>query len=505
MKQLRWWPLVLILAIGGAGIAFTLAKTEWVYEQQRSMRLLGFSVGTYLALLIWWLAFSRASRRAKFIGLGVALLPAALFRHRGMSGDFIPIFEFRFTKSAAPLAAGASLAGDTATRADFPQLLGPNRDGRLAGPALNPDWNAHPPQLIWKRTVGAAWCGFAIAGNRAVTMEQDGENECVTCYELTTGKPLWRSASPGHYSSGIAGEGPRATPTIAGDYVFTLGANGTFRCLDLTTGNQRWQVDIMAESSAKLPDWGFSSSPLIVGENVIVSAGGANGKSLLAYNQKSGKLAWSAGDRPASYSSPFLRTLAGREQLLMFNSEAITAHDPATGAVLWDHAWGKGMPHVAAPIVTGGDRVLFSSGYGVGSKLLAIAPGTDGKFTASELWKTIRFQAKFSNPVERDGYVYGMSDGFFACLDLRDGTVKWKSGRYGHGQCLLIGEHLLQITEDPGDLVLLRPTPEAANELARIHVFDSKTWNPPALSGDLLLLRNDTEAACLRLPLKKAG
>ena len=188
----------------------------------------------------------------------------------------------------------------------------------------------------------------------------------------------------------------------------------------------------------------------------------------------------------------------------MFNSEAITAHDPATGAVLWEHPWGKGMPHVAAPIVTGGDRVLFSSGYGVGSALLEIAPGTDGKFTASELWKTIRFQAKFSNPLERDGYVYGMSDGFFACLDLRDGTVKWKSGRYGHGQCLLIGEYLLQITEDPGDLVLLHPAPEAANELARIHVFDSKTWNPPALSGDLLLLRNDTEAACLRLPLKKA-
>ncbi len=502
MKHLRWWPLALILVIGSAGIGLTLAKTEWVYQQQRSMRLLGFSFGTYLALLIWWLAFSRASRRAKLIGLGVALLPAALFRHRGMSGDFIPIFEFRFAKNAAPPATGTSLVNDTTARADFPQLLGPNRDGRIAGPALDPDWNAHPPQLIWKRAVGAAWCGFAIAGNRAITMEQDGEDECVTCYELTTGKPLWRSASPAHFNSGIAGEGPRATPTIAGGSIFTLGANGTLRCLDLTTGKMRWQADIVAVSGAKIPDWGFASSPLAVGENVLVSAGGANGKSLLAYNQSSGQLAWSAGNHPANYSSPFLRTLAGREQVLMFNSAAITAHDPATGAVLWEHAWGIGMPHVAAPIITGGDRVFFSSGYGVGSALLAIAPGADGTFTATELWKTIRFQAKFSNPVERDGYVYGVSDGIFACLDLRDGAVKWKAGRYGHGQCLLIGEHLLQITEAPGDLVLLRPTPEAANELARIHIFDSKTWNPPALSGDLLLLRNDTEAACLRLPLR---
>ena len=502
MKHVRWWPLPLILAIGGAGIGLTLAKSEWVFEQQRSLRLLGFFLGTYLALLIWWLAFSRASRRARFVGLGIALLPIALFRHRGMSGDFIPIFEFRFWESSTQLAIGKPITDDRVARSDFPQLLGPNRDGRLAGPALDPDWNAHPPQLIWKRPVGAAWCGFSIVGNRAVTMEQDGENECVTCYELTTGKPLWRNASPGHYNRPIAGEGPRATPTIAGDRVFALGANGTFRCLDLATGKQHWQTEIVADSGAKIPDWGFSSSPLIVVENVLVSTGGPNGKSLLAYNTTTGRLAWSAGNRPASYSSPFLRTLAGREQVLMFNSEAITAHDPATGAVLWERVWGKGMPHVAAPIVFGKDSVFFSSGYGVGSALLGIKPGDDGKFTADELWKTPRFQAKFSNPVERDGYVYGVSDGILACLDLRDGTVKWKDGRYGHGQCLLVGEHLLQITEIPGDLILLRPTPEAANELARVHVFDSKTWNPPALSGDLLLLRNDTEAACLRLPLR---
>jgi outer membrane protein assembly factor BamB len=185
----------------------------------------------------------------------------------------------------------------------------------------------------------------------------------------------------------------------------------------------------------------------------------------------------------------------------MFNTGAITAHDPATGAVLWEYPWGKGMPHVARPIPFGANRVLFSSGYGIGSALFEIAPGPDGKLAATEVWKTIRFQAKFSNPVERGGFVYGVSDGIFACLDLKDGAVRWKDGRYGHGQGLLVGEHYLQMTEIPGELVLLRPTPEGANELARFRVFDEKTWNPLALSGDLLVVRNDREAACIRLPL----
>ena len=249
--------------------------------------------------------------------------------------------------------------------------------------------------------------------------------------------------------------------------------------------------------------WGFASSPLLHDGKVIVSAGGKDGKSLLAYDAATGASVWKAGSRPINYSSPFFLTLAGRPQIVMFNTDAITAHDPATGEVLWEHPWGKGMPHVARPIPVGANRVLFSSGYGVGSALLEIAPGKDGKLAATEVWKAIRFQAKFSNPAERGGFVFGVSDGIFACLDLKDGTVRWKDGRYGHGQGLLVGEHYLQMTERPGEIVLLHPTPDAANELARFHVFDDKTWNPIALSGDLLVVRSDREAACIRLPLAK--
>jgi outer membrane protein assembly factor BamB len=432
------------------------------------------------------------------------------FRHRGMTGDFVPIFELRFAK-AAPVAVSVKGSETAIARADFPQAFGPNRDARLDGPALDADWKNHPPQVLWRQEVGAAWSGFAIAGNRALTLEQQGENELVTCRDLLNGRLLWSTANAGHYKTAIAGEGPRTTPTVVGARVFTLGATGALRCLDLATGKPIWTRDLLKDAGVEVPMWGFSSSPLFHDGKVIVSAGsgtpegkpiaGAPASSLLAYDAVTGEPVWRGGSRPINYSSPFLLTLAGQEQIVMFNTEAITAHDPATGAVLWEHPWGKGMPHVARPIPVGGSRVLFSSGYGVGSALLEIAPGKDGKLAATEVWRTIRYQAKFSNPVERDGFVYGVSDGIFACLDLKDGAVRWKDGRFGHGQGLLVGGHYLEMTEIPGELVLLRPTPEGANALGRFRVFDEKTWNPIALSGDLLVVRNDREAACIRLPL----
>jgi outer membrane protein assembly factor BamB len=546
-KTIRWWPGVAIAILGSIAFAVIRLLDIWPYEQARTLAMLATTVSTGVLLLLWWLFFSRARPVARLAPLVVCALFPVFFRHRGMTGDFIPIFEFRFAKNGPR---GTAMTGAETTvasaenpkssnpqntadgnaagsRADFPQAFGPNRDSRLDGPALDPDWKNHPPQVLWRQPVGAAWSGFAVAGGRAITLEQQGEEELVTCRDILTGKLLWSTANAGHYNTAIAGEGPRTTPTIEGGHVFTLGATGTLRCLDLKTGRPVWTRDLTkdadiraasdaskgkkgddpawAEARGVFPTWGFTSSPLLHEGKVIVSAGGKDGKSLLAYDAATGAPVWHAGNRPINYSSPFLLKLAGREQIVMFNTEAITAHDPATGEVLWEHPWGKGMPHVARPIAVGTNRVLFSSGYGVGSALLEIAPGADGKLAATEVWKTIRFQAKFSNPAERGGFVYGVSDGIFACLDLKDGRVRWKDGRYGHGQGLLVGDHYLQMTETPGEIVLLRPTPDGANELAHFRVFDEKTWNPIALSGDLLVVRNDREAACIRLPLVKSA
>ena len=501
-KSVRWWPAAVIVIFGAVAFAIIRALDVWPYEQARSFAVLITVAATLTLLLGWWLFFSRANLRLRLSPLAVCALLPLLFKYRGLTGDFIPLFEFRFAKKSAPVFSGAGFsAGDS--RPDFPQLFGSNRDTRIAGPALDPDWTRRPPQVVWRQAVGPAWAGFAIAGNRALTLEQDGGEELATCRDIATGRLLWKSANAGHYDNAVAGEGPRTVPTVDGNRVFTLGATGTLRCLDLESGKTLWTRELMKDAGVELPMWGFASSPLLHDGKVIVSAGGKDGKSLLAYDAATGQPVWSGGSRPINYSSPFLYTLAGRRQIVMFNTDAITAHDPATGEVLWEHPWGKGVPHVSRPIPFGDNRVFFSSGYGIGSALIEIAPGADGKLAASEIWKTVRFQAKFSNPAERGGFVYGVSDGIFACLDLKDGAVKWKGGRYGHGQGLLIGDLYLQMTENPGDLVLLRPTPEGPDELARFHVFNTKTWNPIALSGDLLLVRNDREAACIRLPLAR--
>jgi outer membrane protein assembly factor BamB len=155
---------------------------------------------------------------------------------------------------------------------------------------------------------------------------------------------------------------------------------------------------------------------------------------------------------------------------------------------------------VAQPLPIGQDTIVFSSGYGVGAELLKIERNEEGALTPRRIWKSISLKAKMASFIERDGFLYGLDDGMLTCVDARDGSRKWKAGRYGHGQLLWVGGRLL-VTAESGELYLLEPTPAGPNELARFPVFDAKTWNPPALSGDLLLMRTDQEVACLRLPV----
>jgi outer membrane protein assembly factor BamB len=202
-----------------------------------------------------------------------------------------------------------------------------------------------------------------------------------------------------------------------------------------------------------------------------------------------------------SYSSPSLATLCGVRQVLAFNSRHITAHDALSGQVLWEYPWGNGQPQVAAPVSIASNQVLFSSGYGVGSELLDLIRNSEGNLTAKQVWRSVKMKAKFANLVQRDGYLYGLDDGVLACLELKDGSQRWKEGRYGHGQGLLVGDLFLMMAEN-GELVLLQPAPDRPHELNRFRVFSAKTWNPIALAGELLLVRNDQEAACVKLAIE---
>jgi outer membrane protein assembly factor BamB len=346
--------------------------------------------------------------------------------------------------------------------------------------------------------MGAGWSGFAVANGIAVTQEQRADREMVVAYDLATGAPRWSHADAARFESTVAGDGPRATPTIAGRRVYTLGSTGVLNALDLATGRRLWTRDIGRDNDARQPDWGRSGSPLAMDDFVVVSAGGANERSLVAYQRETGEPAWHAGNDFTSYSSPLVATLAGVRQIVSLNQASVTAHDPASGRILWEYPWPAPQPTVAQPLVLPGDRVLLSAGYGVGSKLLHVTREAEA-LRATLVWESLRMKAKFTNLVVHEGFVYGLDEGVLVCLDLSNGERRWKSGRYGHGQVILAGDLLLVQTEE-GDVVLVEPRPDSHRELARLSVFSQKTWNPPALAGRFLLLRNDAEAACYELP-----
>ena len=399
----------------------------------------------------------------------------------------------------------------------FPQFLGPNRDCKIPGPNLATDWDAAPPKKLWRQPIGAAWSGFAVAAQHAVTQEQRGENEAVVCYDLQSGAVLWIHTDSGQYKTAIAGEGPRATPTVHNGKVYTLGATGVLNCLELTTGKPVWQRHIaidagldldapvdqsgLSSNRNKAKEWGYASSPLIVDDKVVVSAGGENGKSLFAYDTAGGEPVWSGGNSRAGYSSARLAKLHGETQILIFNQDGLAAHSPNNGSVTWRFDWSAPYPHVSMPLSLPGNKVLLSLGYGKGSKLLQV-DFVDGVFSATELWKSIRMKAKFTNLVFHDDHIFGLDDGMFACIDAERGRRKWKDGRYGHGQILLRGSHILVMAEN-GDVVLLETNPEKQVELTKFAALDGKTWNPPSLAGEYLLVRNHREAACYKLPLAK--
>lgn len=506
-RPIRWWPGVLVCVLAIIALLWVRMHTESAFQKRNLDSAQSILIATAL-LLVWWIFFSRACWRLRLgVLAGFVLLVAAvpaLFRIRGVSGDLIPILEFRWARHDLPATnatnAPASIPFAAGDAKSFPQFYGPNRDGVLPGLKLETNWTAHSPELLWRQKIGAAWSGFAIVGGIGVTQEQRGEEECVVAYEVKTGRQLWLRADRTRYATVIAGEGPRATPTVLSNHVFTCGATGRLNCLDLATGRVVWSRDVVAEAHGKVPGWGCASSPLIVDGRVIVHGGEDTGHTLYAFQTEDGKPVWSAGSASPSYASPMFATLAGVRQVIVFNHRQTAGYDAASGATLWERPWGNGNPSCAAPVVIDDNRVLFSGGYGVGAELLELTSEGAGKMSVKQIWRSPRMKSKFAHLFAREGFLYGLDDGVFACVDLQDGAQKWKEGRYGHGQGLLVGENYLLMAES-GELVLLRPTPAAPNEIARLPVFGTKTWNPPALAGEHLLVRNDLEAACLRLKL----
>ncbi len=462
-----------------------------------------------LAWVLWAVATRKAADPTRRWAMVAAIVVAcggwALVRSAGVTGDGMAEFSWRWSKTAEErllesgedtLAAGARGADSAGVR--WPGLRGAARDGVVYGVEVGTDWAALPPTELWRRAVGPGVSSFAVRGDQAYTQEQRGEEEVTFCYDLETGEPVWRYADEGRFWDAHVGAGPRATPAVVGDLVLTLGATGRLNALDARDGALVWSRDAAVDAGARQPGWGHVSSPLVVGDTVVVALSGE----LLAYELEGGELRWAAAAHGGSYSSPQLVTLEGVPQILLLGHEAIASVAPADGTLLWQHAW-PGIGIMQPAITADGDVLVSMVNDGampIGTR--RISPTRTGEsWTVEELWTTNRLKPSFNDVVVHEGHAYGFDGHILASIALEDGSRSWKGGRYGEGQVLLLPDQdLLLVLTEMGDLALVKARPEGFVELGRMPAIEGKSWNRPALVGDIVLVRNSQEMAAFRLP-----
>jgi outer membrane protein assembly factor BamB len=468
-----------------------------------------------LALVGGAVASQRRSRGGRRVAIVVAILLACgalmVIRSEGITGNAKGDFHWRWTKSPEeillaqgeePLApASVPAASPTAPEADWPGFRGPKRDGVVRGVRIETDWAQKPPVAIWRKPVGPGWSSFAVNNNLVYTQEQRGEKEVVSCYDLDTGKPIWRHNDNTRFWESNAGAGPRGTPTLNNGRVYTLGATGILNALDARTGAVIWTRNAASDTKKKTPGWGFSGSPLVVGEVVIVAASGA----LAGYDVGTGNPRWFGPTGGSGYSSPQLMTIGGVEQVLFTNGEGVIGVAPADGKVLWKYDWASDS--IVQPAVTADGDVLLGSGSGMASGVgvlrIGVENGPNG-WTAKERWLSDGLNPYFNDFVVHKDHAYGFEGNIITCIDLKNGQLKWEGGRYGHGQMVVLSDQdLLVVISEEGDLALVKASPDQFTELARFKAIEGKTWNHPVLVGDTLLVRNSEEMAAFRVSLAK--
>jgi outer membrane protein assembly factor BamB len=382
-------------------------------------------------------------------------------------------------------------------RAVWPGFRGPDRDGVIHGVRIETDWAQSPPVELWRRPVGPGWSSFAVRGNFIYTQEQRGNDETVSSYSLITGEPVWRHKNAARFYESNGGPGPRGTPTVSDGRVYTLGATGIVNALDASTGAVVWSRNAAADTGAEDPGWGFTSSPLVVNDLVIVAASGR----LAAYDVATGHQRWLGPAGGAGYSSPHLATIDGIPQVLLLRGARTTSVAPADGALLWEYRWQPAVS-IVQPALAADGNVLIASGDamgGMGIRRIAVAHGSAG-WTTEEKWTSRGLKPYFNDFVVHDGHAFGFDGNILACIDLADGARKWKGGRYGAGQLVLLPDQdLLLVLSEDGELALVSATPDKFTELARFPALNGKTWNHPAMAGDVLLVRNGEEMAAFRL------
>ena len=400
---------------------------------------------------------------------------------------------------AATVARPPAVADPEFRRAAWPGFRGPDRNSLVRGVRIETDWSKSPPAELWRRPIGPGWSSFAVDGDVLYTQEQRGEQEVVAAYKVSTGEPVWQHRDAVRFWESNGGAGPRGTPTLSHGRVYTFGATGIVNALSAGNGKVIWSRNAAKDTGVEIPDWGFASSPLVVDDLIVVAAAGR----LVAYAAATGEQRWLGPTGGAGYSSPHLATIDGVAQILLLRGSRTISVAPADGSLLWEHTWVAGTG-IVQPALAEGDGVLLSTGDamgGIGIRRIAVSHKTGG-WTVEERWTSRGLKPYYNDFVLHKGHAFGFDGSILACIDLAEGNRKWKGGRYGSGQLVLLPDQdLLLVLSEEGELALVSATPDKFTEVARFKAIEGKTWNHPVLVGDVLLVRNAEEMAAFRLPL----
>lgn len=488
------------------------------------------SVGCGLASLLCFLLAILFHRRIPWlIKLAVLVTPAfvvwgflSLYEFSGFDGEVRPQFRLRSdtnrgrAQSGEPaLVAPPTSIAEPVDGFTFTQFLGNDRNGVVVAPEFSMRWDEKLPSVVWRRQIGAGWSGFAVSRGLAITLQQQDDSEVVSAWKLENGETVWEHRFAGKHFHPLGGLGPRSTPTIVSragkTWVLVQSALGMVACLAIDTGEPVWVFDLLQRTGISQSEseqdvmWGRSGSPLVVNETVIVPLGGSTKvgsgvHSLIALDLATGSEKWVNGDSQIAYTSPSLLTLDGVEQIVSVNEGNVTGHEIDTGRVLWQSPWpskSNGEACASQPVQVDGTKVLMGKGYAQGSKLIEVAKGPKG-WTSKDVWANTRtLKTKFTNSVIHEGKAYALSDGVLECVEPLTGTREWRGPRFRQGQMLVVNGSVLVVSEDGRIASVDRLT---GKTLAEMPVLEGITWNPPSVAGPYLLVRNATEAVCLRSP-----
>jgi outer membrane protein assembly factor BamB len=393
--------------------------------------------------------------------------------------------------------------------ADWPQFLGPTRDGVYAGTDLADAWPAEGPPTVWRKEVGAGFAGVAVANHLVVLFHRLRDKEIVEGLDARTGTPKWSYSYPTSYRDDFGfDEGPRATPCVADGRVYTFGAEGMLLCVGLSDGKKVWQLDTKTEFHQGKGFFGMDCSPLVEGNNVLLNIGGPDGAGVVAFDKSSGRVAWKCSDDEAGYSSPVAATIHNRRYAFFFTRAGLVAADPANGTVQFQFPWRSrenASVNAATPLIID-DMIFLSACYGTGAVLLKVqGNGVERVWSGDDILSN-----HYATSVRRGDFLYGIDGrcdpGYspgpsLRCVELKTGKIRWREDSVGAASIILAGDSLLVLTER-GELVRVAAAPEGYKEIARVQIMPDHVRAYPALADGLLYARSTDKLVCFDLARK---